>query len=251
MTESPELTEVDHNAHFRALSDLADLLDGWVTQWAEEADKAAQSKPKHEHQEDAVISVYQHVGFVEMARGHALVSSITAFCESLFKNQLPLLRWSFKGNLPSEHPRVAQFASSPASFWDSSKGGEQDGGLPRWVVTILSLGGFIDLFGVDFEKTLYAVFAYRNAMVHNGYEWPEDERERFAAKVAGNNWTEWFNCSTSGDKPWYYYTTPLFRKTCLNLCQRSVAAFDAIILGDSDRLTALDNTSKNKKRRLI
>jgi hypothetical protein len=101
MTESPELSEVDHDAHFRALSDLADLLDGWVTQWAEEADKAAQSKPKHEHQEDAVISVYQHVGFVEMARGHALVSSITAFCESLFKNQLPLLRWSFKWNLPS------------------------------------------------------------------------------------------------------------------------------------------------------
>jgi hypothetical protein len=248
MTESPKFPEMDHDAHFHALSDLADLLDGWVAQWAREADKAAQSKPKHEYQEDAVISVYQHAGFVEMARSHALVSSITAFCESLFKNQLPRVSWSFKGNLPSEHPRVAFFASSLTSFWDPSKGGEKDGGFPGRVVAILSLGGFIELFGVDFERTLYALFAYRNAMVHNGYEWPEDERERFAAKVAENNWTEWFNYSTSGDNPWYYHTAPLFRKAGLNLCERSVAAFDAIILGDLDHLRALDKPRKNKKK---
>lgn len=50
MTEFRGLPEADHDAHLRALSDLAHLLDGWVTQWAEEADEAAQSKPREEHQ---------------------------------------------------------------------------------------------------------------------------------------------------------------------------------------------------------
>ena len=121
MVDFLELPDVDHEGHFQALSDLADSLDRWVEKWAEEADTAAKSKPKHEHQVDAVISVYQHAGFVEMARSHALICSITAFCESLFKNQFPLLHWSFKGTLPSDHPRVAKFVSSSASFWDPTK----------------------------------------------------------------------------------------------------------------------------------
>ena len=66
MVDFLELPDVDHEGHFQALSDLADSLDRWVEKWAEEADTAAKSKPKHEHQVDAVISVYQHAGFVEI-----------------------------------------------------------------------------------------------------------------------------------------------------------------------------------------
>ena len=157
---------------------------------------------------------------------------------------MPLLHTFFKGTLPPEHPRVAQFASCPASFWDPTKltkvrKGEEGEGFVGRVLTILTAGNFLDLFGADFAKCLDALFAYRNQMMHNGYEWPRKEREHFTAKIAEQGWADWFDCSTSGDAPWYYYTTPPFRKNCLNLCERSVAAFDAIILGDSDHLDAL------------
>lgn len=251
MVDFLELPEVDHEGHFRALSDLADSLDEWVEKWATEADKAVKSKPKHEHQVDAVISVYQHAGFVEMARSHALICSITAFCESLFKTQLPLLHWSFKGTLPSNHPRVAQFVSSPTSFWDPTRPtkvekGEKREGLVNRVLTILTVGNFIGLFGTDFKRCLDALFVYRNEMMHNGYEWSEKRREQFKAQIGTSDWKDWFSCSTRGDEPWYYYATPLFRKTALTLCERSLAAFDAIILGDSDRLTALEREERGQ-----
>ena len=79
MVDFLEFPEIDHEGHVQALSHLADSLDGWVEKWAKEADIAENSKPQHEHQVDAVISVYQHTGFVEMARSHALACSITAF----------------------------------------------------------------------------------------------------------------------------------------------------------------------------
>ena len=63
--------------------------------------------------------------------------------------------------------------------------------------------------------------------------------EQFAHNVTTNAWNDWFSCSTTGNKPWYYYATPLFRKTSLQLCERSLAAFDTIILGDSTQLDYL------------
>ena len=34
----------------------------------------------------------------------------------------------------------------------------------------------------DLEPTLSALFAYRNAMFHSGFEWPRKELERFEKK---------------------------------------------------------------------
>ena len=74
--------------------------------------------------------LYQSInmpGVLEMARSHAIICSITAFCESLFKTKLPFLGLSFKGTLPGDHPRVAQFATSPLSFWDPTKATKVEG----------------------------------------------------------------------------------------------------------------------------
>ena len=34
----------------------------------------------------------------------------------------------------------------------------------------------MEIFGPNFKECFEALFTYRNEMMHNGYEWPEERR---------------------------------------------------------------------------
>jgi hypothetical protein len=62
---------------------------------------------------------------------------------------------------------------------------------------------------VDTTKVLEALFEYRNAMLHDGFEWPLDRREKFAQRV--KTWEPiWFMSALSNHKPWVWYATEAF-----------------------------------------
>lgn len=68
-----------------------------------------------------------------------------------------------------------------------------------------------------YEKTLSALFAYRNKMFHNGFEWPMEERHKFSEQIRKRGWPRgWFKKSTSGDQPWIFYMSAEFIQHCLD-----------------------------------
>ena len=67
----------------------------------------------------------------------------------------------------------------------------------------------------DLDRTLLALFAYRNKMFHCGLEWPEKERKDFANRICSNGWTNCFSCAESGGDPWCFYLSKEFVDHCL------------------------------------
>ena len=83
---------------------------------------------------------------------------------------------------------------------------------------ILKLAQAIDLkehLPADLDRTLLALFAYRNKMFHCGLEWPEKERKDFANQIRSNGWTNCFSCAESGGDPWCFYLSKGFIDHCL------------------------------------
>ena len=73
----------------------------------------------------------------------------------------------------------------------------------------------------EFERTLRALFKYRNNMLHWGLEWPSDERRNFPELIRNSGWPKsWFNCSEDGEGPWIFYLTDEFVSHCLNTFDR-------------------------------
>jgi hypothetical protein len=67
-------------------------------------------------------------------------------------------------------------------------------------------------------KTLSAVFAYRNNMFHNGFEWPPEAREKFSDRIKNESWPDiWFSQAMHGGQPWVFYMSDDFIETNLKL----------------------------------
>jgi hypothetical protein len=78
----------------------------------------------------------------------------------------------------------------------------------------------------NLQKTLSAVFAYRNKMFHLGFEWPVHEREKFSTLIIDERWpTTWFNWATSDSKPWICYMTDDLISECLTQIDGILFAF--------------------------
>jgi len=61
----------------------------------------------------------------------------------------------------------------------------------------------------DTKQVLEALFEYRNAMLHSGFEWPPERRKAFGDRVA--RWdAAWFLSSRSDGEPWVWYMTEVF-----------------------------------------
>jgi hypothetical protein len=73
-------------------------------------------------------------------------------------------------------------------------------------------------------RYLDALFAYRNAMFHNGVEWPPDERASFRSRACG--WpADWFVWSATGGEPWIAYMTEGFIDGVLTMLEDAMDGF--------------------------
>ncbi len=77
-------------------------------------------------------------------------------------------------------------------------------------------------FPADLDSVLEALFTFRNASFHNGYDWPEDERAKFAAKVKAKGWQQWFTQATDDGKPWIFYVSDTFIDVCIDRADKSL-----------------------------
>ncbi len=69
------------------------------------------------------------------------------------------------------------------------------------------------------------VFGYRNKMFHHGFEWPADERSKFAKLILSENWPDsWFKAATSDGNPWIYYMTETYISDCVSVTEQIIEA---------------------------
>lgn len=88
----------------------------------------------------------------------------------------------------------------------------------------------------DLKPTLQALFEYRNKMFHCGFEWPVDERKKFAKRIGDastkgseeERWSSsWFNKAESAGEPWVFYLTDAFVEHCLDRIDRIIEGVGA------------------------
>jgi hypothetical protein len=94
-----------------------------------------------------------------------------------------------------------------------------------------------------YQKTLAALFAYRNNMLHNGFEWPAETIRKFSQRIASAKWPEeWFASTDKGGEPWLYYMSPEF-------CTHCTETIDGIIEGVGRYLKEADLALRRRRAR--
>jgi hypothetical protein len=170
-----------------------------------------------QHLENHWIDTMHGAVFQDAAHSMAAVGMLAPFFEALFVAIFEGLRQRATTG-PKDDPRAE---AMQAQYWNP-RYVVAKGGTRRDIVTgIAQLASSTRLHTFlpgDYRKTLDALFGYRNAMFHNGMEWPIEERERFANRIKTEGWPEnWFLRATTNDQPWVFYMSEAFITACLNL----------------------------------
>ena len=168
-------------------------------------------------------SVYQ-----DAAHSMAAVGMLAPFLETIFTQCFLGIGEKWPTNPSSTHERW----QAPRAFqWDCHKfvaNGRASNNLVQGILQLADAIGLQTRFPTDIEKTLSALFTYRNKMFHCGFEWPKDERERFQKQIDDGHWPgSWFATSTIAGKPWIFYLTNEFIEHCLTTTEQVLAAFGA------------------------
>ena len=154
--------------------------------------------------------------FQDAAHSMSAVGMLAPFMESLFVAVFKGLQTKQQeGNLDSNVRTVAL----ADHFWDPHHVFDRSGHRVNIAQGILQLSdsiGLREFLPDDLDRTLSALFAYRNKMFHHGFEWPLGERQSFERTIQQKKWPQsWFAKSMSGGDPWIVYLSSNFIEHCL------------------------------------
>ncbi|HEX6749206.1 MAG TPA: hypothetical protein VF092_18055 [Longimicrobium sp.] len=173
----------------------------------------------HSHQaldewmERVHASVYQ-----DAAHSMAAVGMLAPFAESLFYQVFIRLgkMWSESAVPLPLHPR---FHPVGEKTWDCHfvpyNNGKWGKDLPVGIRQLADATGLTSVLPRDLWLRLAALFGYRNKMFHNGFEWPSEQRRKFAERASKEWPPEWFRWATSGGEPWIAYMEESFVRDTL------------------------------------
>ena len=167
--------------------------------------------------EDRVDQLHR-ITFQEAAHSMAAVGLLAPFVESVFVHAFRHFeRQAKKKQFPSNlHERWQHPAEDQ---WDCHyvwKKGRRRRDIVRGIMQLANALGMEAHLPNDLHTTLSALFAYRNRMFHNGFEWPREECQQFSNRIHNENWSHWFSRAQSGDRPWIFYMTRIFVDHCFD-----------------------------------
>ena len=168
--------------------------------------------------QDQWIDALHDTAFQDAAHSMAAVGMLAPFVESLFVSIFRGLReyGQSNNNVSSDDPKTAASSNEawdPQSEFDHQR---RRRGVVNGILHVSSTTGLAKYLPSSYDKTLNALFAYRNKMFHLGFEWPKDKRMKFDRRVRSDEWpAEWFRKATRGDKPWIFYLSDEFITHCL------------------------------------
>ena len=165
--------------------------------------------------QDRRVNALHHSVFQSAAHSMSAVGMLAPFIESLFVSIFNELRENQQeAGQTSDH----RTAIMDDCFWDPHfvfHRGSPRKDIVKGIEQLSVSTGLTKFLPDEYITILSALFAYRNRMFHHGFEWPMQERKKFDEAIRNNNWTEWFEKSESGGKPWIFYMNDKFIKDCL------------------------------------
>lgn len=154
--------------------------------------------------------------YMDAAHSMSAVGMLAPFVESLFVSIFKILRSDQQDSIKVEDCRTI---AAQHDFWNPHfmfRAGGRSTDLVKGIRQLSDSTGLEKFLPDDLEKTLSALFAYRNKMFHHGFEWPMKERKVFGERIQNEQWrSEWFEVSTTGDEPWIFYMNRSFIDHCL------------------------------------
>lgn len=157
-------------------------------------------------------SVYE-----DAAYSMAAIGMLAPFIETIFSHTFHTAQAHYDA-APAHSPDHPRWKVDEHLRWDCRwfyKEGEMQNNLVEGILQLSRATGLANFLPPDLRKTLQAVFGYRNKMLHHGFEWPIEEREKFCRR-ASNEWPQdWFIWAISGDDPWVCYMTDSLINECL------------------------------------
>lgn len=171
-----------------------------------------------------------HLVYQDAAHSMSAVGMLAPMIESVFYQAFQSIRkhMTVDSSRPGTHDRWKQPAEDQ---WDChfvwSKG-RRSKDLVQGIMQMAEATGLAAHLPSDLRLTLQALFEYRNKMFHNGFEWPVEERERFAKRIADAGWpTDWFDRAKSGGKPWVFYMSSNFVQHCVAMIDKVISSIGA------------------------
>ena len=128
------------------------------------------------HMDDFRADLLQGSVYSDAAHSMSAVGMLAPFIESLFVALFEALRKTEEPDSLAD-PRRQAFQNL---FWNPQlviKQGEVRNDLVRGIQELAKFVGLEAFLPKGYDKTLTALFAYRNNMFHNGFEWPQDKRK--------------------------------------------------------------------------
>ena len=189
----PLLHGLDYDAQFRAIRSLLfrqERVDRELSDKIEEVGEfAAQARgTANERAVDEWVDLLHDSCYQDAAHSMAAVGMIAPFIESVFRQAFQRIG----EELPQRN-------------------------LAKNITARIDRVGMGEYMPDDLKPTLSALFAYRNKMFHNGFEWPVEVRRGFEQRLDTSGWpSEWFSHAAIGGKRWMFYMSPEFIEHCVD-----------------------------------
>jgi hypothetical protein len=159
-------------------------------------------------------------GFLGAAHSMAVVGMLAPLIESIFHRVFATIRKEFADERPfSAHSRWSVGADLEWDYHLEFSNGSSRRNVVAGIFQLSDAVGLTKHLPSDLKPTLEALFAYRNKMFHCGFEWPPEERAKFAKLISEKQWNDWFKTfdvgNDKGFEPWVFYLSDSFVDHCL------------------------------------
>lgn len=210
--------DYDPDAQLIAVSTIIRSLTNVLEEKEKSFDETDYSKLNPDYAGEFYAEDICNLGFLETAVSHSAVAVIAPFLEGLFCHEIAALHSNgFQGK--TQHPR-----SKEKGFWNSklvfnNNSGEMEPcGIVKGVHQILEALELLKFFPDNFKEMLEIIFSYRNHVLHNGFEFKIEQRNKFKREIEEKGWGEYFSWCTSDGKPWIASMKRNFMLKCFEFC---------------------------------
>ncbi len=207
----------------RFAAELKDLEDFIKTARGSASDRAIDEWVDHLH----------NGVFEDAAHSMAAVGMLAPFLESLFEQAFYGIEKLFDRE---GHTLQGPRASAPeAKRWNCHYKTDGKKDLVKGIFQLADATALRRHLPQHLEKTLTALYLYRNRNFHLGFEWPMSDRLKFAENIVRNQWpADWFDKSQTDNKPWIFYMSDVFIAHCLDTAEEVLESLGAFYREKSD-----------------
>jgi hypothetical protein len=169
---------------------------------------------------DEAADLFQETVYAEAAYSMGAVGMLAPFLETIFKQTFMAMGKELYSDAapPPPHNR---WTMPNAQKWDCRyvfQNGVAKLDFVSGVLQISEATSALSHLPNELGLRLRALFSYRNAMFHNGFEWPKQERIKFEAKTRSwpTDWFDraWINKGYKDEEVWLFFlSTDFISKT--------------------------------------